>query len=103
MDFIWLIFAHFIGDVALQSEWQASNKGKLWYAMLAHCIIWTAIICIALEYLGLLELWKVVFLLIGHIISDTWKAGQPKTVENWWKIYPDQVWHLIQCIIVYML
>lgn len=101
MSFIWLIFAHFIGDIALQSSWQADNKGKLWYVMLSHCMIWTAMISLALEYLGLLELWKILFLLAGHALSDSWKARQPKTAENWWKIYPDQAWHLAQCAIVY--
>ena len=101
MDFIWLIFAHFIGDIALQSSWQADNKGKLWYVMLSHCMIWTALICIALQYLGLFEIWKVGFLLAGHALSDTWKAKQPKTPEHWWKIYPDQSWHIVQCLVVY--
>lgn len=103
MEFIWLIFAHFVGDVALQSRFQMENKGKFWYWMLAHCIIWAAMICIALEYLGLLELWKVLFLVGGHYICDTWKSRQPKTMGHWWKIYPDQAWHLIQCAIVYFL
>lgn len=102
MTFIWLVFAHFIGDMALQSSWQADNKVKYWYVMLSHCIIWTAFICLALEYLGLLELWKVVFLVVGHYLMDSWKARQPKTPANWWKIYLDQAWHLIQCGIVYI-
>jgi len=101
MGLIWLIFGHFIGDIALQAPWQAENKGKYWYVMLSHCMIWTAIISIALEYLGLLMLWKIIFLLIGHYLMDSWKSRQTRIPGNWWKIYPDQVWHLIQCAIVY--
>ena len=100
---IWLIFAHFIGDIALQSDWQAQNKNKYWYVMLCHCMIWTACISVALQYLGLFSMWKVLFLLIGHWISDLIKSSQSNTPENWWMIYPDQLWHLIQCGIVYIL
>lgn len=98
---IWLIFAHYIGDIALQSDWQAQNKGKLWYVMLSHCMIWTACICIALQFLGLYAMWKVIFLCGGHWICDKWKTTKPKTPEAWKFIYPDQTWHLLQCLIVY--
>ena len=102
MGFIWLVFAHFIGDIALQPTWQSENKGKYWYVMLCHCMIWAGAISVALEYLGLFELWKVAFLVLGHAAMDFWKTRQPKTPENWWKIYPDQAGHLIQCLIVYL-
>lgn len=102
VNFIWLVFAHYIGDIALQSQWQADNKGKHWYFMLCHCMVWTAVICVALQYLGLFELWKVLFLVLGHAAMDEWKSHQPKTPENFWKIYPDQGWHLVQILIVYL-
>lgn len=98
---IWLIFAHFIGDIALQSAWQAENKGKRWYVMLSHCMIWAACISIALAYLGIFAIWKVVFLVIGHGAMDSWKTRKPRTPEAWKYIYPDQAWHLLQCFIVY--
>lgn len=100
---IWLIFAHFIGDIALQSDWQAQNKGKLWYVMLSHCMIWTACISIALQFLGIFALWKALFLLIGHWGMDKWKTTKPKTPEAWVYIYPDQAWHLLQCYLVFIL
>jgi hypothetical protein len=101
-NFLWLVFAHFVGDIALQSGWQANNKGKYWYVMLAHCMIWTALICIALQYLQILTLWKFLFLLAGHFICDNWKAKIPKTPENWKWIYPDQGFHFLQLVIVYI-
>jgi len=101
-NFLWLVFAHFIGDIALQSGWQADNKGKHWYVMLAHCMIWTALICVALEYLQILTLWKFLFLLVGHFICDSWKARILKTLENWKWIYPDQGFHFLQLLIVYI-
>lgn len=100
---IWLIFAHYIGDIALQSSWQAENKRWYWYVMLSHCMIWTACVCVALEYLGLFSLPKVAFLIAGHWLMDSWKARQPKLNSTWWMIYPDQAVHLIQLAVVYCL
>jgi hypothetical protein len=98
---IWLLFAHYIGDIALQSDWQAQNKGRLWYVMFSHCMIWTACVSVALQYQGRFDLWKVVFLVIGHWVCDKWKTTKPKTPEAWKYIYPDQAWHIIQLAIVY--
>jgi hypothetical protein len=100
--FIWTIFAHYIGDIALQSDFQAQNKGRLWYIMLSHCMIWAACVCISLEYLGLMAWWKPAFLVFGHWAMDAWKCKKPKTPEAWKYIYPDQIWHLIQCLIVFV-
>ena len=100
---IWLIFSHYIGDVALQSEWIIKNKRKFWYAMLSHCIIWTACISIALEYVNKFDIWKVLFLIIGHWLSDSYKISIYKTKKDKIFFYIDQIWHLIQCAIVYYL
>lgn len=103
MDFIWLLFAHYIGDIALQSDWQAKNKGKLWYVMFSHCMIWVACICVGLQFLGLYALWKVLFLLLGHWICDKWKANKPQTPEAWHFIYYDQAWHIVQLGVVFLM
>ena len=103
MNIVWLIFAHYIGDIALQSDWQAQNKGKYWYVMLSHCIIWTACISVALQWLSLFTMWKVLFLIVGHFMSDKWKCEKPKTPEAWKFIYPDQAWHHGQLLVVYLL
>lgn len=98
MSIIWLIFAHFFGDFGLQSEWMAANKGSKWYVMLSHCILWTGCISIALQYLGLFAMWKVLFLVVGHGVMDYWKV---RFTSKWLYIYPDQAWHGIQLLIVY--
>jgi hypothetical protein len=81
----------------------AQNKGRLWFVMLVHSIVWTACISVALQYLGLFAMWKVLFLWVGHWICDKWKTTKPKTPEAWVYIYPDQAWHLLQCLIIYLL
>lgn len=101
MNFIWLLFAHYIGDIALQSDWQAKNKGKLWYVMFSHCMIWTGIVCVALQYLGIFAPWKVLFLLLGHWICDKWKCQQSPVWSPY--IYYDQAWHIIQLLIVFLI
>ena len=101
---IWLIFAHVIGDIALQSDWQAQNKGKYWIVMLWHSLIWTGCICFTLNmFLGRwVNVYEILFLLVGHYICDLWKCRTAKTFPSW-HLYVDQAWHLIQCIIVYKL
>ena len=97
---IFLIFGHFIGDIALQTQWQAENKGKYWYVLFSHGMIWTGVISSILLYFGAFHIWKALFLVVGHCICDKWKSNKPKTPEAWKYIYPDQAWHIIQCIVV---
>lgn len=98
---LWLIGAHFIGDFALQSTWMASMKEKHWSILLAHVIIWTTIICIPLKLFGVLALWQVIFLCIGHYAAD-W--GKMKMLEGGARLhlmfYVDQMWHLLQLVVV---
>lgn len=101
LDFLWLVGAHFIGDIALQSQWQADNKAKYWYVMLSHCAIWTFCICLVLAVLGALEPWHPFFLVGLHAVADSIKARMPKRPDTWWMIYPDQLWHLMQLVVVY--
>lgn len=104
MNFIWLLFAHYIGDIALQDRWQADNKGKQWYVMLCHTMIWTGCVCAALQFLGIYAFWKVCFLLAGHWICDKWKSGQlTRTPETWRYVYYDQAWHIIQLLVVFLI
>ena len=96
---VWVLFAHFIGDIALRSTWM-EQKETMWYAMLCHCMVWTACISIALQFLGIFALWKVVFLFGGHWLCDKCKPNDRKGLK--W-LYIDQAVHIAQCIIVYVL
>ena len=102
MNFVWLVFAHFIGDIALQSDWQAQNKGRFWYVMVSHCLIWTAVVCYTLLFLDIYSFWKAIFLVIGHFVCDSWKVRKPKTPEAWKFIYPDQAFHFVQLMVVFL-
>jgi len=103
MNIIWLIFAHYIGDVALQSTGMSKFKKISWVGMVNHCMVWTGLVCVALQYLGILSLWKVLFLFFGHYLMDSWKKKQPADKEHMWCIYVDQSWHIIQLFVVFLI
>ena len=107
-----LIFIHFIADWALQSEWVAINKGKYWFVMFAHCIIWTGCIYFGLIFFDIkvnlynpVPMWKLLFLFIGHYLVDLWKCRVYKKVpfcqqKTYKHLYIDQLIHIIQVIFV---
>jgi len=100
-DIIFLLTAHAIADYGIQSAWVAEHKGKFLYIMLVHCMIWTGLVCIALQYIGILALWKFLFLFIGHFLMDNFKwkfIKNPGENKKW--TYIDQGWHMIQLAIV---
>jgi hypothetical protein len=99
---LFLIFGHYIGDFALQNEWIATKKGEYPYILFGHAMIWSAVICAILYHFGLFHLWMAVFLIAGHFACDYWKSHQPRTPENWWLIYPDQLFHIVQILVVFM-
>ena len=92
--YLWLICAHFIGDFALQQEWVALNKGKEWYIMLAHCVIWAACIMLVLEHYEKATLLRWNFLWMGHFLCDTWKCRATKEFPTW-HFYTDQAFHVL--------
>lgn len=103
MDFIWLFFAHTIGDIALQSDWMAQNKSKYGIVMFWHVSIWTACICIAMKAIGHPVLvWQWMFLMAGHFSIDIWKCNSTQKFPSW-HLYVDQALHLIQCLFVWVL
>ena len=96
----WMIGAHYLGDFALQSDWMASMKGKRWYVMLAHCAIWTTVVCIPVRLLGDIAWWMPIFLLLGHWSMDRYKTSLPHN-DHWFWIYLDQSVHLLQLVFVW--
>ena len=99
---LWLIGAHYIGDIALQSDWVANMKRERWYIMHAHVTIWTTMVCLPLAHFGVLAWWHPLFLYVGHYISDYIKCQTPKDPKLWHYIYYDQGWHLLQLAIVWV-
>lgn len=102
----WLIVAHFISDWGLQSRWMAENKSKYWEVLLAHSFIYAGGISIALEYTGLFSIGKVLFILIGHFITDyfssrgTAKLDESMMFERRLILYVDHFAHFCQLWLV---
>lgn len=96
-----LIFLHYLADFPLQGAYLAENKGKNDYLLFAHSFIWAGAISAGLLYFGLLEVWKLLFLLSGHFIVDRWKARKQGSGNI--ELLIDQFLHGIQLLIVVFL
>ncbi len=96
----WLIFAHVIGDMSLQTSFVALNKGKRLYLMFSHVMIYIGTVGIALLLLNIFSWYSILFIVIGHFLMDSWKSKQPKDDEHFYQIYIDQGWHYFQLLIV---
>jgi hypothetical protein len=103
MSLLLLIFLHHVGDVWGQPSWLIKNKKKHIFAIYEHSIVWTGVVAVGLLVLDLLAPWKILFLLIGHFLIDYVKYQKvpDKTNYNW--IYPDQLLHYIQILIIYFI
>jgi len=82
-----LLACHFVGDYVLQVDYIAQTKGKNWWHMIAHCILYA--VPFALSF-GID--WRLAVILISHFIIDSAKAR--------WHVIGyavDQVDHLLIC------
>jgi uncharacterized membrane protein YozB (DUF420 family) len=98
-----LYFANLVLDYPLQCEFQKKYKQEYHYVMWVHCCIWGIGLSLVLFWLGIFAWWKVIFLVGGHFIMDTWKA------RGWYKKIPlrdggafaiDQACHIVQLLLV---
>lgn len=68
-----LVFCHLIGDYVLQIDFIAKTKGENWYHLLVHCLLY--ILPFRIVY-GVD--WRLIPLLITHIVIDVLKARYKK-------------------------
>ena len=97
-----LYVANLILDYPLQGTFLAEYKAKNNYILFVHCAIWAFGLSVVLMPLGLFAWWKVVMLLIGHIIIDYWKCrGLYKkwNIKDWTSLYIDQLLHIVQILL----
>lgn len=103
IKFFFILFAHFLGDFTLQPSWMTQFKKKDPWTLIGHCFVYTGVISIALFLLGNLAGWKILYIFFGHMIMDFLKH---KVMEDWsvhLKNSIDQVFHLVQLIVVYII
>lgn len=98
---LWIILAHYIADYPLQGDFLAQTKGKYWYSLLAHSVIYGLTIALALKLLGLFAIWKAIVLIISHMVIDYKKAtakNKEKALTTY--LYIDQALHIVINIIL---
>lgn len=64
-----LIFCHLIGDYVLQGDFIAQSKGKNWYHLFVHCMLY----CLPF-YVVFGLTWQLAVIFITHIVIDALKA-----------------------------
>lgn len=98
-----LLSLHFLADFPLQGSYLAENKGKNDYLLLAHSFIWAGVLSAGLLYFGLFDLWKAIFLIIGHFLIDRFKARgewSDMGVQDNHALLFDQLLHFIQIVFI---
>lgn len=98
---LWIILAHYIADYPLQGDFLAQTKGKYWYSLLAHSVIYGLTIALVLKLLGLFAIWKAIALIISHMVIDYKKAtakNKEKALTTY--LYIDQALHIVINIIL---
>lgn len=92
---LWGLLAHYIADYPLQGDFLAQTKGKYWYSLFAHSMIYGLTVALAFKLLGVFTLWKAMVLVISHIIIDYKKAtATNKDLALTKYLYIDQVLHI---------
>ena len=97
-----LYVANLILDYPLQGTFLAEYKAKNNYILFVHCAIWALGLSVVLMPLGLFAWWKVMMLLVGHIVIDYWKCkGLYKkwNIKDWTSLYIDQAFHVMQVLL----
>ncbi|MEA1909523.1 MAG: DUF3307 domain-containing protein [Patescibacteria group bacterium] len=93
-----LICAHFIGDIALQTQWLADNKGKDRFVMFLHVAVYMSVLVLAAIFYGEpLNTWVILALFVTHFLIDEAKARH-KSIKMW----EDQLMHLVTICITYL-
>lgn len=84
-----IIMCHLIGDYVLQSDFIAQTKVNNWYHLLVHCFLYVVPFYIVFGFD-----WRLIAILITHIVIDSLKA-------RWNKInyVTDQILHYVIALI----
>jgi hypothetical protein len=80
-----LVMCHMIGDYVLQSDFIATTKGKNWYHLFAHCVLYVVPFYICFGFV-----WQLAAIFVAHLIIDPLKARYNKI--NYWQ---DQALHYL--------
>ena len=84
-----LLFCHLLGDYFFQSAFLSDTKGKNWYHLFVHCVLYTFpfYVCFGL-------CWQLGVIFGMHIIIDAAKARYHKI-----SYVTDQILHYLLCLL----
>lgn len=107
---IWIMFAHYVADFLVQTEWMAKGKSKRWAPLIAHIATYTLTIMLMgglpIVLLGGLSIahWWILYCIInglGHMVTDYFtsrasgKAYREGKIRKFWAIIGfDQFIHM---------
>lgn len=69
---ILLVMCHLIGDYVLQTDFISDSKGKNWYHLFVHCVLY----CVPFLIFGID--WRLTIVFTMHILIDPLKARYKK-------------------------
>lgn len=93
---LWILLAHYIADYPLQGDFLAQTKGKYFYSLFAHSVIYGLTMALCFKLLGVFTIGKAIVLVISHIAIDYLKAtakNKDRALTTY--LYLDQLLHLI--------
>ena len=68
-----LIVCHLLGDYPLQIDYIAQTKGKNWYHLMVHCVLYSLPFYLLFGFN-----WQLLIIFLTHIIVDALKARYKK-------------------------
>lgn len=87
-----IVICHMIGDYVLQCDFIAQTKGKNWYHLFVHCVLY----CVPFAILFGID-YKLGIIFISHLIIDPLKAQYNKITYT-----QDQVFHYLISLIYFI-
>ena len=88
-----IIACHVVGDYALQTAFLAKNKGRDWYALVVHCLLYSVPFAVIFGID-----WRLAVLVGTHLVVDALKARYQKI-----DLAADQILHYLIAAVLYLL
>lgn len=97
-----LIVAHVFGDYVFQGEYLATTKGKNYYHLFVHCIIYTFCFWCVFFYFNKIKISLLLLIFISHFVIDTLKCFLTNKNSDKSKIYYvlDQLLHYTVIVLI---
>lgn len=92
---LWTLLFHYIADYPLQGSFLAQTKGKYFYSLFAHSMIYGLFVAFCFNFIGAYAPYKAFILVLSHIAIDYIKShakDEGKALKEY--LYIDQALHI---------